>query len=235
MYSCSAYRCHIWCNWGLAPTESLTHFLFNHLWFIDDDRFRACVHVCEKVLCPVPDCIHAFILSDELNELLDSQTELEATLSGKQTKESHSTRQPARLHSFYSSLHESSEQKGNMKTSKITLAVLRLGFFFVNLLSIIKVVSRNTYFTAVVVTTSTEDYYSWVGRSSCPGRPWTKPSLLKLKRGYLHLSEAGFVVMAPGKASSRLLPLQRLLYLLSCEEHLNVHKILKIQRRKKTN
>lgn len=51
--------------------------------------------------------------------------------------------------------------------------------------------------------------------------------------GYLHLSEAGFVVMAPGKARSRLLPLQRLLYLLSCEEHLNVHKILKIQRRKK--
>lgn len=46
--------------------------------------------------------------------------------------------------------------------------------------------------------------------------------------GYLHLSEAGFVVMAPGKARSRLLPLQRLLYLLSCEEHLNVHKILKI-------
>lgn len=52
--------------------------------------------------------------------------------------------------------------------------------------------------------------------------------------GYLHLSEAGFVVMAPGKTRSRLLPLQRLLDLFSCEEHLNVHKILKIQRRKKT-
>lgn len=59
--------------------------------------------VCEKVLCPVPDCIHAFILSDELNELLDSQTELEATLSGKQTKEiSHV--QPDNLHVFIASI-----------------------------------------------------------------------------------------------------------------------------------
>lgn len=51
--------------------------------------------------------------------------------------------------------------------------------------------------------------------------------------GYLHLPEARFVVMAPGKARSCLLPLQRLLYLLSCEEHLNVHKVLKTQRDKK--
>lgn len=48
-----------------------------------------------------------------------------------------------------------------------------------------------------------------------------------LKKGYLHLPEARFVVMAPGKARRRLLPFQRLLYLLSCEEHLNVHKVLK--------
>lgn len=42
----------------------------------------------------------------------------------------------------------------------------------------------------------------------------------------LHLAEAGLVVMAPGQARGRLLPLQRLLHLLSCEEHLNVHQIL---------
>lgn len=53
--------------------------------------------------------------------------------------------------------------------------------------------------------------------------------------GYLHLPEARFVVMAPGKARSCLLPLQRLLYLLSCEEHLNVHKVLKHTGPKKIN
>lgn len=31
-------------------------------------------------VCVLPDCIHAFVLSDELDELLDSQTELETTL-----------------------------------------------------------------------------------------------------------------------------------------------------------
>ena len=51
----------------------------------------------------------------------------------------------------------------------------------------------------------------------------------EVKCDYLHLAEAGFIVMAPGQASGRLLPLQRLLHLLSCEEHLNVHQILKIQ------
>lgn len=56
-----------------------------------------------------------------------------------------------------------------------------------------------------------------------------------LKKGYLHLPEARFVVMAPGKARGCLLPFQRLLYLLSCEEHLNVHKILKHTRDKKTS
>lgn len=34
----------------------------------------------------IPDCIHAFVLSDELNELLDSKTELKTTLKNKQTK-----------------------------------------------------------------------------------------------------------------------------------------------------
>lgn len=48
-----------------------------------------------------------------------------------------------------------------------------------------------------------------------------------LKKEYLHLPEARFVVMAPGKARGCLLPFKRLLYLLSCEEHLNIHKILK--------
>lgn len=43
--------------------------------------------VCVVVLCPVPDCIHAFILPDELNELLDSQTELKTTLPKKQTQD----------------------------------------------------------------------------------------------------------------------------------------------------
>lgn len=48
---------------------------------------------------------------------------------------------------------------------------------------------------------------------------------------YLHLAEAGFIIVAPSKARGGLLPLQRLLHLLSCEEHLNVHQILKIQER----
>lgn len=39
--------------------------------------------------------------------------------------------------------------------------------------------------------------------------------------------------MAPSQASGCLLPLQRLLHLLSCEEHLNVHQILKTQQRQK--
>lgn len=39
--------------------------------------------------------------------------------------------------------------------------------------------------------------------------------------------------MAPGKARSCLLPFQRLLYLLSCEEHLNVYKVLKDTKRNK--
>lgn len=43
---------------------------------------------------------------------------------------------------------------------------------------------------------------------------------------YLHLAEAGLVVMAPGEAGGRFLPLQRLLHLLCCEEHLDVHQIL---------
>lgn len=43
--------------------------------------------MCDVVLCPVPDCIHAFVLSDELNELLDSQAELKTTLPKKQTKD----------------------------------------------------------------------------------------------------------------------------------------------------
>lgn len=39
-----------------------------------------------KVECVVPDCIHSFVLSDELDELLDSQTELKTTLQKKQTE-----------------------------------------------------------------------------------------------------------------------------------------------------
>lgn len=38
-------------------------------------------------VCPIPDCIHAFVLSDELDELLDSQTELKTALPRKQIKE----------------------------------------------------------------------------------------------------------------------------------------------------
>lgn len=79
----------------------------------------------EKVLCLVPDCIHAFILSDELNKLLDSQTELEATLSEKQTKEiSHV--QPDNLHVFTASILLFMNLQNRKVTSKITLAVLRL-------------------------------------------------------------------------------------------------------------
>lgn len=50
---------------------------------------------------------------------------------------------------------------------------------------------------------------------------------------YLHLAEAGFIIVAPSKARGCLLPLQGFLYLLSCEEHLNVDQILKIEQRSK--
>lgn len=42
-----------------------------------------CVCCC---FMSIPDCIHAFVLSDELNELLDSKTELKTTLKKKQNK-----------------------------------------------------------------------------------------------------------------------------------------------------
>lgn len=35
----------------------------------------------------IPDCIHAFVLFDEFNELLDSQTELKTALPNKETKD----------------------------------------------------------------------------------------------------------------------------------------------------
>ena len=44
---------------------------------------------------------------------------------------------------------------------------------------------------------------------------------------YLHFAEAGLVVMAPGKASSSFLSLQRLLHLFGSEEHLNVDQVLR--------
>lgn len=61
----------------------------------------------------------------------------------------------------------------------------------------------------------------------------THVSQLNLKIGlqmsYLHLAKAGLIVMAPGEASGRLLPLQGLLHLLRCEKHLNVDQVLKIE------
>lgn len=39
------------------------------------------------VLCPLPDGIHALVLSDELNELLDPQTELKTTLQITKTQD----------------------------------------------------------------------------------------------------------------------------------------------------
>lgn len=33
-----------------------------------------------KFSCEVPDCIHSLVLPDELNELLDSETELKTAL-----------------------------------------------------------------------------------------------------------------------------------------------------------
>lgn len=62
-----------------------------------------CVCVCVTVLCPVPDGIHAFVLSDELNEFLDSQTELKTTLPKKQTKDA-SKFKPEELHMFIVSI-----------------------------------------------------------------------------------------------------------------------------------
>lgn len=37
-----------------------------------------------KFSCKVPDCIHSLVLPDELNELLDSQTELKTALPKNQ-------------------------------------------------------------------------------------------------------------------------------------------------------
>lgn len=38
-----------------------------------------------EVSCEVPDCIHSLVLSDELNELLNSEAELKTALSKNQT------------------------------------------------------------------------------------------------------------------------------------------------------
>lgn len=61
------------------------------------------IDVCVTVLCPVPDRIHAFVLSDELNEFLDSQTELKTTLPKKKTTDA-SKFKPEELHIFIASI-----------------------------------------------------------------------------------------------------------------------------------
>lgn len=39
-----------------------------------------------EIVWELPDCIHSLVLSDELNELLNSQTELQTALPKNQTK-----------------------------------------------------------------------------------------------------------------------------------------------------
>lgn len=47
------------------------------------------------------------------------------------------------------------------------------------------------------------------------------------KPTYLHLPESGLVIMAPGKAGGCLTPLQGFFYFFGCQEHLDIHKVLR--------
>lgn len=53
------------------------------------------------------------------------------------------------------------------------------------------------------------------------------PGAQPRKLTHLHLPESGLVIMAPGKAGGCLTPLQGLLHFFGCQEHLDIHKVLR--------
>lgn len=67
--------------------------------------------------------------------------------------------------------------------------------------------------------------YSTLASSSIetPSSPEVQPG----KPTHLHLPESGLVIMAPGKAGGCLTPLQGFFYFFGCQEHLDIHKVLR--------
>lgn len=89
-------------------TETLIWLNYiNIFWtIISSKRYTNRSNICQEshirgkdlseILCELPDCIHSLVLSDELNELLNSQTELKTALPKNQTNVSQVSSQTLR-------------------------------------------------------------------------------------------------------------------------------------------